>query len=45
MGFRFTAGRIILGFLMIVQGIILINGGFKEQLSQFKDLRAYLNRQ
>jgi hypothetical protein len=44
MGFRFTLGRIVLGLLMVVQGIIIMQGGFKDQLSQFRALRSYLNR-
>ena len=45
MGFRFTLGRITLGFLLLLNGFLLINGSFKEQLSQFRDLRSYLNQQ
>lgn len=41
MGMRFTFGRIMLGLLMIIQGIVLHQGGFKEQLQQMKDLRSY----
>ena len=44
MGFRFTLGRILLGFLMILQGIVILQGGFKEQLEQMKELRAYLQK-
>jgi hypothetical protein len=43
MGYRFTIGRIALGLLMILQGVLLIQSGFKDQLIQFKELRTYLN--
>ena len=35
----FTLGRIMLGLLMIVQGVVFYQGGFKDQLSQMKELR------
>ena len=44
MGYRFTIGRIALGLLMLLQGILIIQGNSKEQLQQFKDLRSYLNK-
>ena len=34
-----------LGFLLFLNGFLLINGSFKDQLSQFKDLRGYLSQQ
>ena len=44
MGYRLTLGRVALGLLMIVQGIILMQGGFKEQQTQMRELRSYLVR-
>lgn len=41
---RFTVGRIALGCLMIVQGIVLMQGGYKEQMHALKDLRSHLNK-
>jgi hypothetical protein len=45
MGFRFTLGRIAIGLLIIMQGIVLMQGGYKDQVAQFKDLRSYLNKE
>ena len=44
MGFRFTTGRIILWLLMILQGILIIQSGFKDQRNQMHELRSYLNK-
>jgi hypothetical protein len=30
MGYRFTIGRIILGILMLVQGVLIIQSGQKD---------------
>lgn len=38
-----TIGRIALGLLMILQGIMLIQGGINEGLKQHKELRNLLN--
>ncbi|TNV73636.1 hypothetical protein FGO68_gene12210 [Halteria grandinella] len=43
MGFRFTVGRILLGLLMILQGVLIMQTGYKEQLQTFKELRSHLN--
>jgi len=45
MGYRFTIGRMALGILMMLQGALSIQSGFKEQITQFKELRSYLNTQ
>jgi hypothetical protein len=45
MGYRFTLGRIALGILMMLQGALSIQSGFKEQIVQFKELRGFLNNQ
>jgi len=39
MGKMFTFGRIMLGLLMIVQGVVFYQGGFKDHLHQMKELR------
>lgn len=43
MGFRFTVGRIMLGLLLILQGVLIMQSGYKESLQTFKDLRAQMN--
>jgi hypothetical protein len=43
MGFRFTVGRILLGLLLILQGVLIMQSGYKDQLQTLRDLRSYLN--
>ncbi len=42
MGRLYQLGRIMLGLLLVVSGVLMIMNGFKDHLTAFKNLRTYL---
>lgn len=42
MGFLYQFGRILLGFLMIISGLMIFKDGYKDHLQSFKHLRTHI---
>ena len=43
MGFLFQSGRILLGLLLVISGVIILQSGFKDHLQSFKELKRYVS--
>ncbi len=42
MGVLFQTGRILLGLLLVIQGLLIVQSGYKDHLTSFKQLRTYV---
>ena len=42
MGKLLSFGRILLGLLMVIAGYMIVQGGYKDHITSFKDFRNLL---